>query len=324
MAKQFRKAAVGGTFDHFHKGHQHLLRTAFHHSDSVVIGVTTPALVKSKKLSQIIEPYHNRVLSVTNFLKANGLSEAGSVVALSDPVGYSGTDPDIDVLVVSEQTKAGASLVQSTRHKNGLLEIPVVIASMITDQAGEYISSTRIRQGVIDRDGYVFSHLFNKDLVFKSSLLDHLKQPQGTLHQQMDSLQPLLKKATTLALVGDRATQAFIDNNQHFNVSVIDHHTARKPYQIDWQGHQPEYKISVSNPPGSITHAASQALIKALNLDAALVEVDGEEDLLAFPIILNAPLGSIVIYGQPSQGLVSIEVNEKEKSHFKLLLKKLV
>ena len=41
--------------------------------------------------------------------------------------------------------------------------------------------------------------------------------------------------------------------------------------------------------------------------------VDGEEDLLALPSILFAPLNAYVLYGQPNEGIVVVSVTESLK-----------
>jgi len=38
--------------------------------------------------------------------------------------------------------------------------------------------------------------------------------------------------------------------------------------------------------------------------------IDGEEDLVTLVAIKLAPLGSVVVYGQPGEGLVAVEVTE--------------
>jgi len=48
--------------------------------------------------------------------------------------------------------------------------------------------------------------------------------------------------------------------------------------------------------------------------------VSGQEDLAVLPAILLAPMGSFVIYGQPGQGFVVVEVLEKTKLKTLLLL----
>jgi uncharacterized protein (UPF0218 family) len=48
--------------------------------------------------------------------------------------------------------------------------------------------------------------------------------------------------------------------------------------------------------------------------------VDGEEDLLAIPVILNAPLGTRVVYGLPGKGAILIAVDRKIKASFEDIL----
>ena len=39
--------------------------------------------------------------------------------------------------------------------------------------------------------------------------------------------------------------------------------------------------------------------------------VDGEEDLLVLPVCLFAPENSVVMYGQPNEGLVIAEITDE-------------
>jgi uncharacterized protein (UPF0218 family) len=39
--------------------------------------------------------------------------------------------------------------------------------------------------------------------------------------------------------------------------------------------------------------------------------VTGEEDLLALPLFVIVPNGSVVLYGQPLEGMVIVRINEK-------------
>jgi len=43
------------------------------------------------------------------------------------------------------------------------------------------------------------------------------------------------------------------------------------------------------------------------------VYVEGEEDLLTLPVIVLAPESTAVIYGQPMEGLVIVEVTSHKK-----------
>jgi GTP-dependent dephospho-CoA kinase len=66
----------------------------------------------------------------------------------------------------------------------------------------------------------------------------------------------------------------------------------------------------VRNPPATITRAAWDAVRDAFALAGTTrIEVDGEEDLLGIPVILEAPLGTRFIYGMPERGVVVVAVD---------------
>ena len=53
-----------------------------------------------------------------------------------------------------------------------------------------------------------------------------------------------------------------------------------------------------------------------------LIEVSGEEDLLVMPCVMEAPIGSLIMYGQPKEGIVLITVDESKKEIIEKLLNK--
>jgi uncharacterized protein (UPF0218 family) len=83
-------------------------------------------------------------------------------------------------------------------------------------------------------------------------------------------------------------------------------------------------ELRVSNPAGVVT----QALIDMIKDNMSSTEpvrifVDGEEDLAVIPACLYAPVGSAVIYGQPSEGVVVVRVTEEKRKETKALLDKM-
>jgi pantetheine-phosphate adenylyltransferase len=304
---RYLKAAVGGTFDHFHDGHKQLLRTSFDAAETVVIGITHPDLSKNKPLAHLIEPYQHRLDNLNKFLHQNQYIQRSHVVELTDPFGPTVTDPEIDALVVSQMTQLGAELVNRQRIDRQLPPLPVIITPMVADEAGEHISSTEIRLGKITRDGKVFNKLFDQDIQFSTRQLDALKLPQGE-----DFSEKTLAPAADSVLVGDMVTHYFLTHNLNFSYAIVDGKTQRQMVDYDYPNLK---KIAGINQPGTINSSIAKQLISAVHTHqpGTIFHVEGEEDLLAFVPVLSEPLGTEVIYGQPKRGMVVITLTEAEK-----------
>ena len=65
----FQHVVLGGTFDHFHKGHEALLTKAFEIGKKITIGIATEEIYKDKFLLESIEPFEIRKKSVEKFIK---------------------------------------------------------------------------------------------------------------------------------------------------------------------------------------------------------------------------------------------------------------
>jgi uncharacterized protein (UPF0218 family) len=72
--------------------------------------------------------------------------------------------------------------------------------------------------------------------------------------------------------------------------------------------------LKAKNPPGTITAESQEALYSALEYNNGFrLVVDGEEDLLVLPLMAMLPEGSVIVYGQPREGMVVIKLTEKNK-----------
>jgi pantetheine-phosphate adenylyltransferase len=151
--KQFKKVAVGGTFDELHKGHKALLSKAFEIGDCVVIGLTSDALVSEMQKPHLTASYEERLKGLEVYLSERGLWSRTEVVLLLDSHGSSVRDPEIEALVVSEETKPTAEKINERRRKAGLPLLTIATVSMVPSQNCSPISTTRIRRGEMDREG---------------------------------------------------------------------------------------------------------------------------------------------------------------------------
>jgi hypothetical protein len=50
------------------------------------------------------------------------------------------------------------------------------------------------------------------------------------------------------------------------------------------------------------------------------VKVEGEEDMLALPLFTMAPKDSAVLYGQPLEGIVLVNITEEKQNEAKDLM----
>jgi len=134
------------------------------------------------------------------------------------------------------------------------------------------------------------------------------KEPFGELHQSIEEIIPLISSGTVYA-VGDVVTHNLQRNGITPAIAVIDGQTMRSPCN-----RMPALKgecINVKNPAGTITDELIHALTYAVLHPPVTINVDGEEDLAVIPLILAAPLGAIVLYGQPHKGVVMRTVNRE-------------
>uniref|UniRef100_A0A8B9F6F1 Bifunctional coenzyme A synthase n=1 Tax=Amazona collaria TaxID=241587 RepID=A0A8B9F6F1_9PSIT len=117
----FSGVAVGGTFDRLHGAHRLLLSTCcLLARDRLLAGVADGDLLRHKVLMELIEPYELRVAKVREFLEDVKPSLRYDIVRLLDPYGPTITDPDLQCLVVSQETRRGGEAVNKQRLENGL------------------------------------------------------------------------------------------------------------------------------------------------------------------------------------------------------------
>ena len=98
------------------------------------------------------------------------------------------------------------------------------------------------------------------------------------------------------------------------NVSIIDKKTKRYE-KIGPSISSTGEIIPLKNPPAVIKKEAWQVLKKSFeNTSPVKIVVEGEEDLLTLPAIILAPIDSVILYGQPDEGIVLVKVDEQIKN----------
>jgi pantetheine-phosphate adenylyltransferase len=154
--KRYRKVAVGGTFDKFHKGHEALIDKAFELGEMVLIGLTTNKMLKCHTKLFPTAPYYTRKKALINYLENKGVKSAYQILPLDHPFGVTLSDSEIDALVISPETTNRAKEINTLRRERGLKPVILIIIDLVLSEDDIPISTTRINRGEIDRDGRVF------------------------------------------------------------------------------------------------------------------------------------------------------------------------
>ncbi len=153
---KYKSIAVGGTFDHIHKGHRVLLKRAFDTGKKIFIGVTSDDLVKASGKT-ILHDFGTRKKQLQSYLGKEYPNRDYVITKLEEAFGPGMFTPEIDAIVVSTETASRVAEANKRRRELGLPDLKVEEVPMILAKDKNRISSTRIRLGEIDVEGNVFS-----------------------------------------------------------------------------------------------------------------------------------------------------------------------
>ena len=172
---------------------------------------------------------------------------------------------------------------------------------------------------------------FSYDLCLPTTLREKLKTPLGILHRSNkeksaeEQVKEIYQNRDTpiFVSVGDVCTLSLININYIPDLAIIDNKTLRGSFTIS--GLPYHTKKIASNPAGRITVEVWRVLREAIDFylrrkERLYVEIQGEEDLLVLPLILELPSNSVIVYGQPHEGIVSLVVDNTLQEHAKRLL----
>ena len=153
--------------------------------------------------------------------------------------------------------------------------------------------------------------------------LQKLKNPFGELihdHEvNKDRILAAIRGAKKIVTVGDATTERVVSFGIVPDVSVVDGRERRtiRDHPIRY----PAKQFKCVNPQGTITADSLDVVQQALKESRpVIVNVDGEEDMLALPAFYYAPIGSVVLYGQPLEGLVVVTVTPSRQKEAKALM----
>ncbi len=156
------------------------------------------------------------------------------------------------------------------------------------------------------------------------NLRAQLKTPLGILIPDSQvTKENILKHISSnsfIITVGDATTHKMLNFDIIPSLQIIDSQEKR-------QKRDPPSKeniatnISCDNPAGEISEESISLIKTAFKSEFPVrITVNGEEDLLVIPVCIHAPKNSVVMYGQPNEGLVLVQIDDKIRNKTQLLL----
>ncbi len=143
------------------------------------------------------------------------------------------------------------------------------------------------------------------------------KKPFGKLFPGINEALPEIT-GRKIYSVGDVVTHNLIKAGIVPDIAVVDGNTMRQACSCMQPVSSP--RIDVKNPAGTITDELTEALKGAVSVNPRLISVDGEEDLAVIPLATVAPDSSVILYGQPHEGVVVLVVDASAREKAEELL----
>lgn len=327
---KFSHITACGSWDHFHLGHNQFLEKAFKLARVVSVGTTSDKMMTGKQLAGAAENFFKRQENVKAFLKKRNYLDRARLFKLDDVYGIATDDKTLEAILVTKQTFAGGQKVNHKRRELGLNDLRLETVGMALAKDGKQISSRRIRKGEIDRQGLVYEQVFETTSLFRlpERLRLKLNKPFGSLfsgsgNEAIEKIRKVIKKINPnfIVCVGDITTQLFMQGKLEADLFIVDLRVERvKKFkslkEIGFKVNQPY--TQVVNKAGTISSELFRKIKSGFDgvitgSSVPVIQVKGEEDLSVIPAILAAPLKTAIFYGQPSEGVVVMQVTEAKK-----------
>lgn len=320
VMQKYNLVVCGGTFEYLHKGHQSFLRFALSKGKKILLGLTTDAYIH-RTLKSTKSSYASRKQELEQFLKDEKAIDRVEILPIEDIyIPELWEHLPIEAIIVTVESLRGAEMINKKREKEGLGPLVIEIAPLVITADGKRLSSSLIRN----------TYGKTETLVLPSDIRQELKKPLGTLIDNFEewltkhrhSLQP-----AHIITVGDVVTKSCNAFSLMQRISVIDFKVERKTVfsnieELSFSG--TEERIVVFNRPATLTSDLFEAVKNILTLSPTkriVLRIDGEEDLAVLPLMLFAPLGYSIFYGQPGEGVVHVSISEQSKKMAESIIK---
>lgn len=340
---QYYHLALAGTFDRLHQGHKALMELGFKLARKVSIGIAKKELCQNKLLAATIETFKIRKETVKKYLREKNLLARTAFFALSDIFGPAVKNKSFDAILVSAETFLNAVKINRVRKAKKMPPLKIIVAPSVKGDDGKIISSERIRNGEIDREGHSYEKIFRRGgkLVLPQFLRRELRRPLGAVFKGAKEQKEVIAKKivreinaakpTIIITVGDIVSLSLKNIGFEPDVKIIDFRERRKAINLSLKDIflKNTRPVKVINEAGTIQRKAVTVLRSVMRSffqkgDKQTMIIKGEEDLMTLPAVLFAPLCSLVVYGQYGLGAVVTEVTEEKKKEVAEILKSFI
>jgi uncharacterized protein (UPF0218 family) len=170
-------------------------------------------------------------------------------------------------------------------------------------------------------------------LLLPDELRTTLKEPLGRLYRGnglecVKAMEKELLSAKKVVAIGDMTAFYLLKASIVPDLLVVDNKTKRmavSDHVIEMLDHESYRTARVKNPAATISKDLIDLISQSLRgTEHVKIIVEGEEDLATLPAILYAPLGSVVVYGQPNEGSVLVDVTAERKLHIEKFMKQMI
>ena len=156
------------------------------------------------------------------------------------------------------------------------------------------------------------------------NLRDQLKTPLGDLIKEenvnKENILTKIGSESIVITVGDRTTENMINLGIMPQIQIVDGLEKRNQRLVP-KDDTINTNLSCKNPPGEITEESMQVIQKAFSCKLPVrIIVNGEEDLLVLSVCIFAPENSVVMYGQPNEGLVIVHITPEIRAKVQKIL----
>lgn len=138
-----------------HRGHKALFERACELSDELIVGLVSDRMARASRKD--VRPYRIRKIELERYLAS--LGKRYQLIEIDDIYGTADSAEDIDILVVSDNSKKNGELINNERRKKGLRELNIEVVPSVVGEDFVPISSTRILRGEIDKEGRLLGPL---------------------------------------------------------------------------------------------------------------------------------------------------------------------